>query len=227
MKQSPYHNQNKGYESAGQERKNLMNDNPIDSRASGGSWMSKHTSSRMGSPMKMDYGSPMEKELVGKQGNLPEGLKAKIEAAPEMRRGESPMHKSRKKVEQDYARNAIADGDTKAGKYEAKMAVKEAAGESPAKKIQGDGQITTYADRLNSKGETQSQKLDQANKESKSVVENYNKLEFPTKEQFDAATSATKRPGIVGDSINNANSKMNKMFAGLDAKQKKILSGDY
>ena len=48
-----------------------------------------------------------------------------------------------------------------------------------------------------------------------------------TKEQFDAATSATKRPGIVGDSINNANSKMNKMFAGLASKQKKILSGDY
>ena len=43
------------------------------------------------------------------------------------------MNKSRKRVEQDYARNAIADGNTKAGKYEAKMAVKEAAGESPAK----------------------------------------------------------------------------------------------
>ena len=92
---SPAHNQNKGYESAGQERKNLMNDNPIDSRASGGSWMSKHTSSRMGSPMKMDYGSPMEKELVGKQGNLPEALKSKIEAAPEMRRQGSPMHQDR------------------------------------------------------------------------------------------------------------------------------------
>ena len=43
------------------------------------------------------------------------------------------MNKSRKRVEKDYARNAIADGNTKAGKYEAKMAVKEAAGESPAK----------------------------------------------------------------------------------------------
>jgi len=79
-KDSPAHNQNKGYESAGQERKNLMNDNPI---ASHGSWMAKHSQSRMGSPMKMDYGSPMEKELVGKQKNLPEALKAKIEAAPE------------------------------------------------------------------------------------------------------------------------------------------------
>ena len=88
-KDSPAHNQNKGYESAGQERKNLMNDNPV---ASHGSWMAKHSQSRMGSPMKMDYGSPMEKELVGKQENLPEALKAKIEAAPEMRREGSPMH---------------------------------------------------------------------------------------------------------------------------------------
>jgi len=79
-KDSPAHNQNKGYESAGQERKNLMNDNPI---ASHGSWMAKHSQSRMGSPMKMDYGSPMEKELVGNQKNLPEALKSKIEAAPE------------------------------------------------------------------------------------------------------------------------------------------------
>ena len=39
--------------------------------------------------------------------------------------------KSRKKIAQDYARNAIADGNTKAGRYEKKMAVKEAAGEGP------------------------------------------------------------------------------------------------
>ena len=39
--------------------------------------------------------------------------------------------KSRKKIAQDYARNAIADGDTKAGRYEEKMAVKVAAGEGP------------------------------------------------------------------------------------------------
>jgi len=41
------------------------------------------------------------------------------------------MDKSRKRIAQDYARNAIADGNTKAGKYEKKMAVKEAAGEGP------------------------------------------------------------------------------------------------
>ena len=71
-------------ESAKQERKNLMKDMPVDRVASGGSWMSKHSQSRMGgSPMKMK--SPMEKELTEKQEILPEALKAKIEAAPEMR----------------------------------------------------------------------------------------------------------------------------------------------
>jgi len=44
------------------------------------------------------------------------------------------MNKSRKKIAQDYARNAIVDGDTKAGRYEKKMAVKEAAGEGPSMK---------------------------------------------------------------------------------------------
>ena len=34
-------------ESNAQEKKNLMNDNPIASRASGGSWMSKHTKGGM------------------------------------------------------------------------------------------------------------------------------------------------------------------------------------
>ena len=34
-------------ESNAQEKKNLINDNPIASRASGGSWMSKHSKSKM------------------------------------------------------------------------------------------------------------------------------------------------------------------------------------
>ena len=37
------------------------------------------------------------------------------------------MKKSKAKVTQDYARNAEADGNTKAGKYEEKMAVESAA----------------------------------------------------------------------------------------------------
>ena len=43
--------------------------------------------------------------------------------------------KSRKKIAQDFARNAIADkksGDTKAAAYEASQAVKESAGEGPS-----------------------------------------------------------------------------------------------
>ena len=38
-------NKGYGYESSGQEKKNLMNDNPIASHASGGSFMSKHSHS--------------------------------------------------------------------------------------------------------------------------------------------------------------------------------------
>jgi len=44
------------------------------------------------------------------------------------------MNKSRKRISQDYARNAIVDGNTKQGRYEKKMAVKEAAGEGPSMK---------------------------------------------------------------------------------------------
>ena len=48
---SPYQNQNKGY--AKQERKDLLKDNPVAKDASGGrSWMSKHSKSGMGSPVK-------------------------------------------------------------------------------------------------------------------------------------------------------------------------------
>ena len=47
-------------------------------------------------------------------------------------KSESPFMKSEQKVEQDYARNAIADykaGDKKAGNYEKKKALETAAGE--------------------------------------------------------------------------------------------------
>ncbi len=45
------------------------------------------------------------------------------------------MNKSRKRIAQDYSRNAIVDkrrGDYKASRYEAKQAIKEAAGEGPS-----------------------------------------------------------------------------------------------
>ena len=65
MGHSPMENQNKGY--AKQERKDLMNDNPVARDASGGrSWMSKHSQSalRMGhSPAEMGHeGSPAKHE---------------------------------------------------------------------------------------------------------------------------------------------------------------------
>ena len=52
----------------------------------------------------------------------------------------SPLNQSRKKIAQDESRNAIADSKSssasvrKDGKYEAKQAVKEAAGEGPKMK---------------------------------------------------------------------------------------------
>ena len=83
---------------------------------------------------KMNARSPLMKTLVGAQKNLPEGLKNAIEAAPgkmmdspakNMNKGygtPSPAKKSKAKVEQDYARNAIAD-------YKKKKALEVAAGE--------------------------------------------------------------------------------------------------
>ena len=41
---SPVENKNKGY--AKQEKKDLMNDNPVAKRASGGSYLSKHMSGK-------------------------------------------------------------------------------------------------------------------------------------------------------------------------------------
>jgi hypothetical protein len=49
IKGAKMHGKSKGpkMESNAQEKKNLMSDNPIASRASGGSWMSKHTKGGM------------------------------------------------------------------------------------------------------------------------------------------------------------------------------------
>ena len=92
---APLKNQNKGY--AAQEKKDLLGDMPIDKVASGGSWMSKHISSplAMGKAHSMapKMESPMEKELVGKQNSLPEGLKKAIEASPAEMHGAMHMDK--------------------------------------------------------------------------------------------------------------------------------------
>ena len=81
----PYNN-SKGpnMESAKQERKDLLRDNPVvRDMDSSRPWMSKHFKSSM-SPLKDGHDSPAEKELTGDQGKLNPGLRAAIEAAPEM-----------------------------------------------------------------------------------------------------------------------------------------------
>jgi hypothetical protein len=74
---SPMPNLNKGYghESVKTERHNLMNDNPVAKDASGGrdgSWMSKHSKSRMGG------GSPLA-QLKGDQVKLDKNKNGKID----------------------------------------------------------------------------------------------------------------------------------------------------
>ncbi len=105
-------------------------------------------SKKYGAPTKMK--SPAKKPLVGGQKKLPKELQEAILKAPAKMLSKSgikmmdkspmnmktPMKKSKQKVEQDYARNAIADyksGKTKEAKYEKKKALELAAGESPAK----------------------------------------------------------------------------------------------
>jgi hypothetical protein len=71
--ESPVENQNKGY--AKQEKKDLLNDNPIAKDASGGrdeSWMSKHSQSKIGG------GSPLM-ELKGDQGKLDKNKNGEID----------------------------------------------------------------------------------------------------------------------------------------------------
>jgi len=86
---SPAKNLNKGYgsemESPKQERKNLMKDMPIDRTASGsrgGSWMSKHSQSKMGgSPLmaaKPDYID------IDGDGNKSESMKSAAKGSPGM-----------------------------------------------------------------------------------------------------------------------------------------------
>jgi len=102
----PYDSSN--MESVKQERSNLLHDNPVAKDASGGRpWIAKHFKSTMGSAAKMGHespnemghespnemgheDSPAEKALKGNQKNLNPGLRAAIEAAPEMKYGEGP-----------------------------------------------------------------------------------------------------------------------------------------
>ena len=77
-------NQNKGY--AKQEKKDLMNDMPIDKRASGESWMSKHSQSKMG-------GSPLSKHTKAQGEKLNPGLVSAIHMHDDFTKKNNIKHK--------------------------------------------------------------------------------------------------------------------------------------
>ena len=83
---APIHNQNKGY--AKQERKDLMNDNPIAKDASGGrSWMSKHSQSGFGSSPLQQKKETYEERQARLKKEKKEGMErlAKVKAEREAR----------------------------------------------------------------------------------------------------------------------------------------------
>ena len=85
---------------------------------------------------------------------------------------------------------------------------------------QDEKQMTIYNDRLNKQGKTQEQVINKADSDANKAISDYEKLKFPTEDQYNQAVEATKRPQFVRDSISDANVKMNKLIG-------KIKSGDY
>tara|TARA_R100001369_G_scaffold13238_3_gene27460 strand:+ start:2349 stop:2624 length:276 start_codon:yes stop_codon:yes gene_type:complete len=79
---TPMENQNKGY--AKQERKDLMNDMPIDKRASGGSFMSKHSQSKMGGSPLMEKGDKPDFIDADGDGNTTEPMKDAVKDGAKM-----------------------------------------------------------------------------------------------------------------------------------------------
>ena len=83
---NPIMNQNKGY--AGQEKKDLMKDNPIAKDASGGrSWMSKHSKSGFGSSPLQQKEETYDERQARKRKEKKEGMErlAKVKAKREAR----------------------------------------------------------------------------------------------------------------------------------------------
>jgi hypothetical protein len=85
-----------------------------------GTWEKHKAAKHSGSPAKMKKDSPMEKELVGKQKNLPEALKAKIEAAPE-----SPAKMGHKKGSPAKKYDRVVLGGNKGDKSKTKPGKKD------------------------------------------------------------------------------------------------------
>ena len=79
---------------------------------------------------------------------------------------------------------------------------------------------TIYPDRLNSKGETQTEKILEASKLHSDAIDTFNEDDENKGQNYRLAMEAGERTGIVRDSINDANLKMNKLISA-------IKSGDY
>jgi len=69
-----------------------------------------------GKPFKMMGKSPMMKKLIGKQNNLPEALKAKIEASPAKKYKNAPM-KHDDPTKEDHEHPHLGTQDGKKGTY--------------------------------------------------------------------------------------------------------------
>ena len=80
--------------------------------------------------------------------------------------------------------------------------------------------LTIYPDRLNSKGETQTEKILEASKLHREAIDTFNEDDENKGQNYRLAMEAGERTGIVKDSINDANLKMNKLISA-------IKSGDY
>ena len=80
---------------------------------------------------------------------------------------------------------------------------------------QNEKQMTIYNDRLNKKGENQEQVINKADSDANKAIEDYEKLKFPTEEQYNKAKALTERPEFVRDSISKANVKMNSLISNI------------
>ena len=100
------------------------------------------------------------------------------------------------------------------------------------------GTISVYPDRLNKKGQTQTEVLNNASKPYKDYVEQHNKTTFSSQDRLNKSKMKVKklenRYNQVKDSVGRANEMMNLKFDSinkqrtkLNKRQSDILSGNY
>jgi len=75
--------------------------------------------------------------------------------------------------------------------------------------------MTVYEDRKNPKGESQIEVINKADSDAKKAISDYEKLRFPTEDQYNTTKALSERPQFVRDSIKGANVKMDKLFADI------------